>query len=212
MYFFDLQDYIGTGRYEFPNWYNNSIIAGGGGGNPWQGFVPNDFGDYSTTAESSADAYIKALDEYVTVSMEILNEPSGSTITKLYYNDFFDIYEDYMINRKIFFNSLYTNQRLYELRILDGSFSGTYEQFWDFIYDNGMGSVYTGTTTSYYNRPISSGVTVSTPIVINYGTPLDTRYKDEYFDNHQNSVKNFLGIAKKFMVLIDNDDFADFPK
>jgi hypothetical protein len=211
MYFFDIEDYINTGIYGFPNWYNNSIIAGGGGSNPWQGFVPNDFADYSTTAYATADAYIKALDEYITASMEILNEPSGSTINNLYYNEFFDAYEDYMINRKIFFNSLYSNQRLYELRILDGSFSGTYEQFWDLLYDNGNGSIYTGTTTSYYNRPMESGGSVSTPMVTNYGSPLDTRYKDEYFDNHQNSVKRLLELAKIFMVLIDNDDFADFP-
>ena len=212
MYFFDLQDYLTTGRAGYPAWYNVSIIAGGGGGNPWQGFTPSDFVDYATTAYATADAYIQAVDNYVTASMDILNEPSGGTITNLYYNDWFDAYEDYMINRAIYFNSLYTNQRIYELWVVNGSFSGTYDQFWDYRYNNGASDIRTGTTTSYYNRPMASGGTLSTPIVINYGSPLDTRYKDEYFDNHQNSVKNILGLTKKFMVLIDNDDFEDFSQ
>lgn len=210
MYFFDLQDYVDTTRARYTYWQNDSIIFGGMGLGGWRsGLVGGDFEDYMGTARETFNAWAKAVSEYFTTSLDILNEPSGSTISKLYYNDYFNAYENHIIKRQIYFNSLKTSKRLYDGQIHTGSFVGTYDD-WLLYRINVVEEVVTGTTTSYYNRPMASGGTVSTPIVINYGNLTAIQYRDDYYNQFKDSLNENMRIMKTAMVLIDGDTFPDF--
>jgi hypothetical protein len=210
MYFFDLADYIATASQAYLNWEDDTILMGYVGLCGWRGFVGGDFEDFMTTARATYDAWLKANSEYITTSLDILNEPSGSTINNLYYNDLFNAHEDYMVKREIYFNSYKTSERIYDSRIFYGTFTGTYNQWLQTQVDTLPQTVVTGTTTDYYNRPMASGGTVSTPIVINYGGFNDVQYKDEYYNQFKDSLNELMRISKTAMVLIDGDTFPDF--
>ena len=96
MYFIDLSDYIATASGNYSNWVNDSIITGYVGLCGWRGFISGDFEDFMTTARDTNKTWYKGLNEYFQASLDILDEPSGSTINNLYYNEFFDAQENYL--------------------------------------------------------------------------------------------------------------------
>ncbi len=210
MYFFDLEDYITTARAHYGQWSGTTIMEGAFYSAGWQGIIVGDINDYYGTARATRDAYYKALSDYCTESLDILNESTGGTITNLYYNDLQDAFNEYIVNSEIYFNALRIHKRRYEYNVLTGSFTGTYDEFCVYEYNLGFYDITTGTTTGYYNRPVLSGGTVPTLRTINYGDIDEVKLIDKHFNNHTTSIRKLLNLTKQFMVLIDNDTFEDF--
>ena len=209
MYFFDIEDYLTTNRAGYPFWLNKTILAGYLGISGW-GFVAGDFADFMSTARETHSAFNKALETYFEKSLDILNEPSGSTISNLYYNDFWDAYENHIKKRSIYFNSYLTSERIFETLTL--SITNPPSSYDAWLTDKiQLGVVLTGTSTySTYNRPMASGGTRPVSLVVNYGNYNDVQFKDVYYNNYKDSLHEIMRVMKTAMVLIDNDDFADF--
>jgi hypothetical protein len=209
MYFFDFNDYINSAQERYTYWHNDTILMGYFGLCGWRGFTGGDPEDTFTTARATYLAWFKGLIEYFEASLDILNEPSDSTINNLYYNEFWDAHENFIVKQEIYFNSYKAIKRYYDYSIFYGPFTGTYNQWLQTKIDIFPQVVVTGTTTDYYTRPMVSGGTVSTPIVINYGGFNDVQYKDEYYNEFKESMNELMRIMKTAMVLIDGDTFPD---
>lgn len=207
MYFFDLSDYIATASGNYSNWANDSIISGYLGLGGWRGFISGDFEDFMTTARATHNTWHKGLNEYFQASLDILKESTGSTISKLYYNEYFDAHENYLSKREIYFNSYKTSKRIYDARIIYGTFTGTYNQWLQ--NEIVIGNVITGTTTDDYVRVMASGGTINKTYVINYGDFNNIQFKDIYYDEFIDSMYELMRIMKTAMVLIDGDTFPD---
>ncbi len=89
MYFFDLEDYIGTFRAQINIWEDYSIINGGiiGGS---KGIFQTDFEDNRFTFRETRNAYIKAVASYFEKTIDIVNYGLKPEIENLYYTDFWD--------------------------------------------------------------------------------------------------------------------------
>ena len=203
MYFFDFNDYILTARQNYAPWSGTTILAGGMGLGGWRGGMSADLDDYFGTANATYEAWLKAINEYIVVSLDILKEPTGSTISKLYYNELFDGHEDFFIKRRKYYNSLETSVRLYEITQIYGSFVGTYSQ-WLNKKINIDELVYTGNTSTYsqysYIRPMASGGTITKILNIDFGDVNNIQFRDSYYDDYKASLNNLMRIMKTSMV------------
>ncbi len=212
MYFFDFNDYLGTARQRYNFWSGNTILEGGMALGGWRGGISADLDDYFGTARETYNAWFKAINEYIVVSLDILKEPTGSTISKLYYNELFDTHEEFLIKRRIYHNSIQSSIRKYELTQIYGTFVGSYIQWVDKRI-NIDEEVYTGNTSTYssynYLRPMASGGTITRTLNIDFGNINDVQYKDSYYDDYKASLNSLMRIMKTAMVLIDGDTFPD---
>lgn len=212
MYFFDFNDYILTARQRYNEWSGTTILSGGMGLGGWRGGVSAEYEDYFITANETYIAWLKGLREYFEASLDILKESTGSTISKLYYNELFDGHEDFFIKKRKYHNSVNTSVRRYEISQISGSFVGTYSEWLDEKINIDK-VIYTGNTSNYsqysYTRAMASGGTITKTLNIDFGDVNNIQYKDSYYDDYKASFNNLMRIMKTAMVLIDGDTFPD---
>jgi hypothetical protein len=212
MYFFDFNDYISTARQSYQQWSGTTILSGVLGLGGWRGGFSADLGNEFGTANATYESWLKAISEYIVISLDILKEPTGSTISKLYYNELFDGHEDFFIKRRKYHNSLETSVRKYEVTQRLGTFVGTYSQWLDKRI-NIDEEVFTGNTSTYsqysYIRPMVSGGTITKILNIDFGDVNNIQFRDSYYNDYKASLNNMLRIMKTSMVLIDGDTFPD---
>jgi hypothetical protein len=217
MYFFDLQDYIGTIKATYPAWEEVSILYGGMGLGAWRGLVNSDPEDYFTTARATGDSFIKALGLYLKRCVYISHnswQPENSTISKLYYNDFTYATQRYLETSRPYQNAIRANKRYYDNKVIQG-YTGTYDD-WLFNEINGIHEdVLTGTTTVTTNKVVyvpnvSPGNSIiPVTYTLNYGSFEEIKNVDKYYNEFKASMDDLMRVMKTAMVLTDNDEFED---
>lgn len=213
MYFFDLYDY-----YLLPspsNWaelgLSGTIV--GCAGSP----MPSDWGDVFTTAEQTANAFVKALNEWrlasITTGQEVY--PSMDDGCSPNYSDVWITFNTLLVEYRVRFAELrdtlmlhdYYYEWLYNIRDFNPNWDKTYDEYKDFIVTLGMGA--TGSTSTTISITPPDGGIQFIPVTINYGTSFTKADLETKVTNYENAIKALMCGVKNMFSVMDGDTFDE---
>ena len=217
MYFFDLADYIGTTRGAYPTWSGTTILAGYIGLSGWRGFVGGDFEDFMGTARETQNAFIKAMNQYLLSRLAMssdVRQPGDSPLSQLYYNYLQYARINLMKYTAPYHNAYNASKRVYDTRIIVGSFTGTYDEWLNQAINGSYSYINTGTTTDstlrYVLDPITNEPdTITETYTVTYGSVEDIKTIDNYYNEFKIALEDIIRVLKTAMVIADGDTFDD---
>jgi hypothetical protein len=218
MYFFDIADYYSTGNISKTDWLNYGIVGTmlGCAGGP----IPDDWGNYITTANATSDAFLKAVNQwYLSSSAMGYTEPMDDGCSPSYadlYNDFNNNYVNFYVKRQELFGTIPLHKYYYDWKVsvnAPGSLfpdmlGGTYESYKQFYLNTG--DYFTGTDTgsvTIYN-PYTESVSAVT-VTYNYGTSFDVSDLQTKVDDFETSMKDMMCSLKNMWSVMDGDTFDE---
>lgn len=218
MYFFDLTDY-----YTFHNptgWEQNGLGSVGVGcaGGP----IPTDFGDYFTTAQATADAFLKASHQWFMASRNGGGE-SGWTTPLMddgcspSYNDLWDYNNTCIVNFQVAFEELretiilhdYYYNWYYSTKNTNPFWDKTYAEYIDW-HVNVQGDAMTGSTSGTVSISLPDNTPFNVPVTFNYGTSFTKADLQARVTKYEIAIKALMCSLKNMMSVMDGDTFDEY--
>lgn len=212
MYFFDLGDYYGAFSVNSWIYYNFGGATVGCGGS----LNPTDWQDYYATANATADAFRKSINDWFNASVSCNGFSIGSGCTNTY-NDLYIVnemaYLDYTVAKREFFRTVMLYDYFYNYGKDSGNpssyYTGTHEEYVDY-WVNTQGDYYTGSTTitDEIQNPYTNALSSITKTV-NYGTAFTQTELQQKVTNLDNTTKAYMCSLKNMFSVMDGDTFDE---
>ena len=218
MYFFDITDY-----YTLPNptdWNNTGMggVAVGCAGAP----VSNDILDYFTTANATADAFLKATHEWWAASRGVggisgWTDPLPDDGCSPNYSDLWNYNNTCTINYKIAIRELqqtiilhdYYYNWYYSTKDTNPFWNKTYAEYIDW-HVNVQGDAMTGSESSTIGILLPDNTQIHVPVTYNYGTSFTTADLQAKVTKHEDAMKALMCSLKNMMSVMDGDTFDEY--
>jgi hypothetical protein len=209
MYFFDFEDYWTFDSDTWSESGNGGSVVGCGGG-----AIPADWEDLLGTARATRDAFKKAVAEwFITSAQSGFTQTIDQGCSPTYLNLWVDMIEKQIEFDKyveILTKTLFLFRFNYDYSLTSQATYPTYEDYFDFAYNN-WGQE-TGTTTNTVNVPINPFPPLqlsAVSVTYDYGTSFETSDLETLYNDYDTSMKEYMCSIKNMWSVIDGDTFDE---